>query len=141
MELNADSVLIVNGNEYTGDYIIKLLKRREKELEQWRNKSKRQYKRKIEVLSMDNSVLIYKLYTDNSEDCYVGRTSTSMELRLNTHFSKTNKCSSNILIDKYGKENIKYIILEKCTTENQYDREKYWINHTDNCINKQKYNL
>ncbi len=53
MELKADDVLIINGSEYMGDYIIKLLKRREKELEQWRNKSKRQYKRKLEVLSTE----------------------------------------------------------------------------------------
>jgi hypothetical protein len=53
MELKADSVIIINGNEYAGDYIIKLLKRREKELEQWRNKSKRQYQRKIEVLTSE----------------------------------------------------------------------------------------
>ena len=53
MELKAEDVLIINGSEYMGDYIIKLLKRREKELEQWRNKSKRQYKRKLEVLSTE----------------------------------------------------------------------------------------
>jgi hypothetical protein len=138
MELKADSVIIINGNEYAGDYIIKLLKRREKELEQWRNKSKRQYQKKIEVLHIDNSALIYKLYTDNNEDCYIGTTSTSFELRLKQHFSKTNNCSSKVLIDKYGKENIKYMILEKCNTNNQYERENFWINCINNCINKRK---
>ena len=57
MEVTADSVLIIDGLTYAGDYIIKMLKRREKELQQWRVKAKKQYKRKIEDLSTDLSTL------------------------------------------------------------------------------------
>ena len=57
MEITADSVVIIDGYEYAGDYIIKLMRRREKELEQWRVKAKRQYKKKVENLSTELSTL------------------------------------------------------------------------------------
>jgi len=84
--------------------------------------------------------VVYKLYVDfnvNDEGtywCYVGRTQYIQE-RLKQHFSKSNNCVSSILVNKYGKDKIKYEILEECTIENQYDREKYWINSTY-CVNK-----
>ena len=83
--------------------------------------------------------LIYKLYVDEEEKderCYIGSTTQIMRYRLYEHFRPANKCASNILINQYGKNKIKYIILEECKATNRKAREKYWIQNTENTLNK-----
>lgn len=85
------------------------------------------------------TALIYKLYVDEEEKderCYIGSTIRSMKKRLLGHFYKRSRCTSNILIDQYGKDKIKYVILEECETSIRKVRERYWIENTENIINK-----
>lgn len=82
--------------------------------------------------------LIYKLYVDEEEKdnrCYIGSTITPIKNRLRQHFHFKN-CTSSILINQYGKDKIKYVILEECNKDDRYVREKYWIQNTENIVNK-----
>ena len=81
--------------------------------------------------------LIYKLYVDEEEKderCYIGSTIQIMKRRLASHFSSKD-CNSRILINQYGKDKIKYVILEECEATNRKAREKYWIENTEHTLN------
>ena len=121
----------IDGVSYTVEEIHTLVKSGVKEKERLRVKSV-SYRIKIR---MQNPV-VYKLYVDGDDECYVGRT-ICIQSRLNKHFSVNNSCTSRLLINKHGRDKIKHMILEQCTTENQHDREEYWINNLK-CVNISK---
>jgi len=69
---------------------------------------------------------------------YVGSTKQKLNQRLKGHKhdkkNNRNTCSSEIM----DLDNCKIYEIEKCSIEDRYEREKYWINEID-CINKIKY--
>ena len=77
---------------------------------------------------------IYKIVDNTNDKLYIGSTTLSLKKRLTVH--KCNKdCSSYQII-----ENGDYIIaeIEKCDVENRRYREQYWIDNSENCINKRR---
>lgn len=70
-------------------------------------------------------------------DVYYGNTTTTLVKRLYHHTVKSNKCSSKILFDKYGKDNIKIVLIceypcknksELKAMEGKYQRENKCVN-------------
>ena len=121
----------IDGVDYTVEEVHTLVRYALKEKERLRSKSVR-YRIKIRQMNP----VVYKLYADGDDECYVGIT-ICMQSRLHKHFAINNNCTSRLLIDKHGRDKIKYEILEQCTEENQHDREEYWINHLK-CVNISK---
>ena len=78
--------------------------------------------------------IIYKIEDNTSDKLYIGSTTQDLKKRLKQHeFYK--KYSSYEII-----ENGDYIIaeIERCDSENRYYREQFWIDNTENCINKKR---
>jgi hypothetical protein len=76
--------------------------------------------------------IIYKVYSNNEPNkIYIGSTSSQLKYRLTCH-NKNNKttCKSIISLGDCQIEE-----LEKCNTENRYERERYYI-ETLECVNK-----
>lgn len=76
---------------------------------------------------------IYKIENNINNHIYIGL-SKDIENRVKTHFNvcynSNSKEYNKVLyraIRKYGKENFDILILEECTLDNLYDREKYYI--------------
>ena len=78
--------------------------------------------------------VIYKIEDNTSDKLYIGSTTQDLKKRLRGHIDKKN-CSSYEII-----QNGDYIIaeIERCDSENRYYREQFWIDNSDNCINKKK---
>ena len=76
--------------------------------------------------------IIYKIIDNTNDNLYIGSTTQSLKNRLKCHRNKK-KCSSYQII-----ENGDYIIaeIEKCDVENRRYREQYWIDNSENCVNK-----
>jgi hypothetical protein len=47
----------------------------------------------------------------------------------------TNECTSRILIEEYGWDNIVFTVLEECTAERRKECEQYWIDFVPNTVN------
>jgi len=79
--------------------------------------------------------IIYKIIDNTNDNLYIGSTTQSLKNRLKTHKCNNNDCSSYQII-----ENGDYIIaeIEKCDVENRRYREQYWIDNSENCINKRR---
>ena len=76
--------------------------------------------------------LIYKVYSKtNPNKVYIGSTSYKLSNRLTCH--KTNTRTSCREIISLGECQIEE--LEKCNSENRYERERYYIETLD-CVNK-----
>ena len=90
---------------------------------------------------------VYKIISDQCNHVYIGSTIYSLEDRMKSHLSHFKRCKkglikSNIrvneILDMEG--DIKIILLEECVYNKKiqlHNRERYWIDKTDNCINKQ----
>lgn len=96
------------------------------------------YKRTEENKKSKNSG-IYKITNSINNKIYVGQT-YDLNYRWNRHKSdlNNNKHSNNHLQsswNKYGKDNFKYEIIEKCELDVIDDREIYWITHYDSIKN------
>jgi predicted GIY-YIG superfamily endonuclease len=66
---------------------------------------------------------LYKFYrivskTDIDGECYIGHTTQRLSKRFWTHCNRMN-CSSNILIKKYGKENLQIILIHELEMKNR----------------------
>ena len=70
-------------------------------------------------------------------DVYYGHTTSTLVRRLCEHKSKSNKSSSKVLIEKYGRDNIKIVLIELCpcsskdelkAVEAKYQRENKCVN-------------
>ena len=81
---------------------------------------------------------IYKLYTKESDECYIGSTIQPLWRRLQVHKYPTNRCRSRELFEKYKCIEIELLEEYPCNTRYELEqREKEHIIKTDNCINKQ----
>jgi hypothetical protein len=82
---------------------------------------------------------IYKLWSPQGDDIYIGSTTQSLAVRKAGHnrdFKKNNKCSSKILFEKYN--DVRIELLECCPCDNKEEltkREGHHIRNND-CVNK-----
>jgi len=88
-------------------------------------------------------VIIYKIYSEKGPKVYVGSTSVLLCNRKSVHIYDyknkiTRRCSSYILFDEYGIENCIFEILEECKKEEKLSKERYWIDISENCVNKNR---
>ena len=80
--------------------------------------------------------MVYKILSPCLKECYVGSTTRHVEKRWSEHRSKSNLCSSRILLDKYGVKNCKFIVLEVCPLEERFEKEQWWLDHSVGAVNK-----
>jgi hypothetical protein len=79
---------------------------------------------------------IYKLYTKEGDECYIGSTIQPLWRRLQVHKYPTNRCRSRELFEKYKCIEIELLEEYPCNTRYELEaREKKHIIKTDNCIN------
>jgi len=79
---------------------------------------------------------IYKLYTKEGDECYIGSTIQPLWRRLQVHKYPTNRCRSRELFEKYKCIEIELLEEYPCNTRYELEeREKEYIIKTDNCIN------
>ena len=75
---------------------------------------------------------IYKITNLINQKIYIGKTTTSIKDRWNSHWNDSKKIDiSNRPLykafNKYGKENFKIELLEECSIEELNSKEVYWI--------------
>ena len=85
---------------------------------------------------------IYKIVDNTNGNIYVGRTKLTLKQRIDLHISNNNNpnnsnCSSSIILNN---NNWYYELIENCDINNKKERERYYINNTENCINTIKLN-
>ena len=78
---------------------------------------------------------VYKILSPDLTECYVGSTTTTMEVRRRSHLSKCNKTASRILFERYGEESCKFIVLEVCPLEERRIKEQWWLEHSVGTVN------
>jgi hypothetical protein len=79
---------------------------------------------------------IYKLYTKEGDECYIGSTIQPLWRRLQVHKYPSNSCRSRELFEKYKCIEIELLEEYPCNTRYELEeREKEHIIKTDNCIN------
>ena len=85
---------------------------------------------------------IYKIQNDIDGKCYIGRTEKSIYKRFREHCHEARWQTDGIrplyaAMNKYGQEHFHVSLIEETT--NPYERENYWINKLQTCVNG--YNL
>ena len=79
---------------------------------------------------------IYKITNKLNNKIYIGQ-SNNITRRFSEH--QTKGSSSRIPVDeaiqKYGKENFSFEIIEECPLDKLNERESYWINYYDTVVN------
>jgi len=81
---------------------------------------------------------IYKIVDNTNNNVYIGQTKNDIKIRIQGHIQdlkRNNGCSSEIILinnDWY------YEVIEET---DDIKREIYWIQNTENCINKNKYDF
>ena len=90
-----------------------------------------------------NSGIIYVATNIINNKVYIGKTTKSLGRRITEHTCKTNvkKQYFRRAIDKYGKENFKWEILETIEVSLLNEREKFYISQYNSCNSKFGYNL
>lgn len=79
---------------------------------------------------------IYKISSPCLQECYVGSTKNNVERRWLQHKNKKNDTKSKILIEKYGVDNCKFMVIEECQIEEQHIREQWWLDNSIGVVNK-----
>lgn len=89
----------------------------------------------------EDTFLIYKISSELTELKYVGSTKKKIGERLKQHIKNYKKnlkgkyqYVTSFEIIKEG--NFKIELLEECEEEHRYIRERYWIENTENVVNK-----
>ena len=89
---------------------------------------------------VNNTGLIYKI-TSPSGKMYIGQTIGKLNRRISRHATESGCVAMKHAMDKYGRENMKYdVIEENIPLEHLDDREMYWINEL-NTLSPNGYNL
>ena len=88
------------------------------------------------------SCIIYRIVDNTNGNVYVGSSKLDLEKRISLHISNyknpnSSNCSSSIIIQN---NDYFYEIIEECDLNNRKERERYYINHTEKCINTIKLN-
>jgi len=72
-------------------------------------------------------------------DIYIGSTKLKLNKRFTNHNtdynSNNNSCTSKILFEKFSREFLEIIEIEKCNENDRLHREKFWIQKLK-CVNK-----
>lgn len=76
---------------------------------------------------------IYKIENLINHKIYIGQ-SIEIEQRLQKHKTLNDNLAVHQAIQKYGKENFSYEIIEVCSKKLLNEREKYWIKYYDCCL-------
>lgn len=84
--------------------------------------------------------VIYKITNNVNRKSYIGQTIQEPIERFYQHCAK--KCDAEVLkmaihkaINKYGKRNFTFEVIEEVSTESINDRERYWISYYDSYNN------
>ena len=85
---------------------------------------------------------IYKIVCNITGQIYVGSTKLTLKQRICLHITNNNNpnnsnCSSSIILNN---NNWCYELIENCDINNKKERERYYINNIENCINELKLN-
>ena len=78
-------------------------------------------------------ISVYLMSSEKGPKTYVGSAGDMAE-RKRGH-KRQSVCTSRILIDEYGWDNIIFTVLEECTTERRWECEQYWIDFVPNTVN------
>jgi len=79
---------------------------------------------------------IYKLWSPEGDEIYIGSTTQTLKERKRKHTCKDNHCSSKILFQKYN--DVRMDLLLECPCENKFDLhkiEREFIKNNNNCVN------
>ena len=79
-------------------------------------------------------ISVYLMSSAVGPKTYVG-SSSNMAMRKGVHKNPSTYCSSSILIEEYGWDNIVFTVLEECTAERRGECEQYWIDFVPNTVN------
>ena len=91
--------------------------------------------------------LIYKIFSKDGDEIYIGSTIRSMKKRYAEHIANWEMdygslMATTYLFNKYGLENCEYEIIEKMLVKNVFmlrQREQYYIDlYSENCLNGYK---
>lgn len=79
---------------------------------------------------------IYKITNKLNNKAYIGQ-SNNIERRFKEHQTKgaSSRIPLDIAIQKYGKDNFLYEVLEECEIEQLNEKEKYWITTLETHLN------
>ena len=81
---------------------------------------------------------IYRIVDNTNDNVYIGSTKQRLlSKRISRHREDSNTCSSKMIIQN---QDYFYEIVEVCNIDNIKEKERFYINNTDNCINKNKLN-
>ena len=81
-------------------------------------------------------ICVYKILSPDLQECYVGST-TNYTKRKSKH-KKNKDCTSEILFEKYGFDNCKFVVLEQCTKEELKNKEQWWMDHSVGLVNTKR---
>ena len=81
-------------------------------------------------------ISIYMMCSKMGPKTYVGSTSDLVKRR--RHHKSKPECTSRILVEEYGWDNIIFTVLEECTAERRWECEQYWIDFVPNTVNVKK---
>ncbi len=72
-------------------------------------------------------------------DVYYGHTTSTLVKRLSQHKKPSNKLSSKILMEKYGRDNIKIVLMEAypCSCKDEIKKVEAKYQRENKCVNKQ----
>ena len=71
-------------------------------------------------------------------DVYYGSTASTLVKRLSGHKKKSNGCKSILLFEKYGKDNIKIVLIESypCSSKDELKSVEAKYQRENKCVNK-----
>ena len=102
-------------------------------------KQKKQRKPKSPIDYANGKIYMIEPTCDYEEgDVYYGSCATELCKRFSQHRSKSNNCKSKILIDKYGRENVKILLIKlfPCASKNELEAEEGNYHRANKCVNK-----
>lgn len=84
-------------------------------------------------------IKIYQILDLTNGNCYIGSTRQKyLSKRISRHRDKSNTCYSKYIIEN-GKYKVNLLEMFEDVTIRK-ERERFWINNVENCINKNKLN-
>ena len=81
---------------------------------------------------------IYKITSTAGDKIYIGSTTKSLAVRWSNHkvdHLRDHTCVSKILFKEYGVDTCSMAEIEKVDHDKRYERERFWIENTENCVN------
>lgn len=82
---------------------------------------------------------VYRITSTAGDKVYIGSTITSLAKRWSNHkvdHLRGHPCTSQMLFDEYGVDTCSIEEIEKVDLDKRYERERFWIENTENCVNR-----